>query len=1061
MSRHKSMQPSKAKTSAEARNAKMHAHSRSDCAEPVLWHATAERVGDGLRWTALDAPRSLPAACVLGTEGMGGVTEGGALVTLPEFAEIAARRRQAIVCGHPVLEHEFRLVLDNRLFWERERMRIEATGPGSWRLEGELTDVTGSHESPRPSASETQEILKSADCMLWRARVFRKGGGVDPNWVLYIPPSNLFRKLFGGDPPEHAKAFWNHKLAPDLDEMNARSAAAILGGLSEYKQEFRIIKDGRILWMHEHVSIRPEGPNEWALTGILMDVTAIHEASEERRRKSEAQVRQILARADCMIWHARVTALDPECDQLTWDLSVPESELYRRLFNSEPGEKPVLDWERLMVPEFEQMRAYARGALRAGEPGYEQEFHVPREQDAPIWLHEQVTIRPLTPGQWELIGFISDVSARKVAEEERHKSETQLEHILSTADCLIWLAIVKDDHAGDYTWDVFAPRSALYKKLFGEEPVYSRNGRLILNWWKLKVPELPEMEARYKDAFRAGLPGYEHEFRGFVGAKTYWLREQVSIKPIEPGLYELVGVITDISARREAETALAAEKERLAVTLRAMAEGVITTDTSGRIQFINPAAAALVQWDGIDAQGRPISEVCRLQDAGGGDPVGMAPEELARLDHVADLPAQTLLVTRSGARRTVEGCFAPIHSAEGRTVGTVLVVRDVTERERLEQELVRASRLESVGFLAGGIAHDFNNILTAIMGNISVAKFDTQGGSEQARCLDEAERATLRARDLTLQLLTFAKGGEPVRSAVNLASVVREITEFSLHGSLVKSAFDLPADLWRADADEGQIGRVVQNLVINALQAMPGGGVISICARNETVGPGGRPPLAAGDYVHISISDTGIGIKPEVLPRIFDPYFTTKQSGSGLGLAATYSIVSKHRGLIDVESELGRGTTFHIWLPAVRAKAPAGLAGKPAGARKFAGRVLFMDDEASIRSMAAMILRRMGLDVVAAAEGAEAVEKYRQAMQEGRRFTFVVMDLTVPGGMGGRQALEQLRAMDPAVRAVVSSGYSSDPVLANHREYGFCGVITKPYDVEKFSSVIAEVLGQP
>src|ERR1019366_9769631 len=226
--------------------------------------------------------------------------------------------------------------------------------------------------------------------------------------------------------------------------------------------------------------------------------------------------------------------------------------------------------------------AHVRSALRAGEHGYEQEFHVPRGEEPAVWLREQVSIRPAGEGQWDLIGFITDVSARRAAEEARQKSEAQLQQIVTAADCLIWQAIVTDNGEGDYSWALYAPRSVLYTKLFGENPVYTTNGRLVLNWWALEVPELHEMESLYKNAFRQGLPGYSHEFRAHVGPKTYWLREQVSIKRLGTGRFELVGVITDISDRREAELALAEEKERLAVTLRAMAEGVITTDTEDR-----------------------------------------------------------------------------------------------------------------------------------------------------------------------------------------------------------------------------------------------------------------------------------------------------------------------------------------------------------------------------------------------------------------------------------------------------------------------------------------------
>jgi nitrogen-specific signal transduction histidine kinase/CheY-like chemotaxis protein len=390
----------------------------------------------------------------------------------------------------------------------------------------------------------------------------------------------------------------------------------------------------------------------------------------------------------------------------------------------------------------------------------------------------------------------------------------------------------------------------------------------------------------------------------------------------------------------------------------------------------------------------------------------------------------------------------------------VLVFRDITERERMEKELVRASRLESVGILAGGIAHDFNNILTAVIANLSLAKLDIQGDSDLATCVREAESATLRARDLTQQLLTFANGGEPVRSAVDFTSVVREVTEFALHGAKANCTFDLEDGLWPVDADKGQLGRVIQNLVINAVQAMPEGGTIRIVARNHAVIGIGRPAVDPGDYVHISIQDSGTGIKPKDLPHIFDPYFTTKQTGTGLGLAAVYSIIKKHRGLIDVDSELKKGTTFHIWMPALRASKALPEAASLSAIVPMKGKILFMDDEPSIRSMATMLMRRIGLEVVAVSDGREVIDKYNAALEDGTPFSLVIMDLTVPGGMGGREALSYLREIDAAVKVVVSSGYSSDPIMANHKEHGFCGMIAKPYDVGQFNRVIVETLGR-
>jgi len=275
---------------------------------------------------------------------------------------------------------------------------------------------------------------------------------------------------------------------------------------------------------------------------------------------------------------------------------------------------------------------------------------------------------------------------------------------------------------------------------------------------------------------------------------------------------------------------------------------------------------------------------------------------------ISDLPPNTVLHDRQGAPRVIEGRCAPIHDMHSQAIGAVLVLRDVTERARLEGEILRASKLESVGILVGGIAHDFNNLLTVVMGNITLATLDSQAMASAGRWLQDAERGVMRARDLTQQLLTFARGGEPIRSAVQLPEVVKEAANFALHGSKVRCDFAIEEGLWTAEVDKGQIGQVIQNLVINAVQAMPEGGVMHISMRNQRLSPAAVPQLEEGNYLCLTIGDTGSGIRPEHLARIFDPYFTTKQSGSGQGLATVYSIIRKHLGHIEVESELGRGT---------------------------------------------------------------------------------------------------------------------------------------------------------
>ena len=390
-------------------------------------------------------------------------------------------------------------------------------------------------------------------------------------------------------------------------------------------------------------------------------------------------------------------------------------------------------------------------------------------------------------------------------------------------------------------------------------------------------------------------------------------------------------------------------------------------------------------------------------------------------------------------------------------------IRSQMEREvQLQAELARAGKLESLGLLAGGIAHDFNNLLTVLMGNISLVRLDDTLGADADRSLAQAEKAANRARDLTQQLLTFAKGGAPIRAAVSLPEVVHEVAEFALHGSKVRCQFDLPPDLWPANVDKGQIGQVVQNIVLNALQAMPDGGVISFALSNQVVGPEMGKVLAPGRYVRVDFTDQGPGIPTADLSRIFDPYFTTKKHGSGLGLATVHSIVKKHAGHVSAESTPGQGTTFRIWLPAAEVDASAakplfamGTAGSLAASGK---RVLVMDDEQFIRDLARAILTRYGYQVVAVNDGAAALAEYERARAAGVPFAVVILDLTIPGGMGGKQTMEELLKLDPAVRAIVSSGYSNDLVLANYQAYGFRGMVSKPYDAADFAHAVERVL---
>ncbi len=400
----------------------------------------------------------------------------------------------------------------------------------------------------------------------------------------------------------------------------------------------------------------------------------------------------------------------------------------------------------------------------------------------------------------------------------------------------------------------------------------------------------------------------------------------------------------------------------------------------------------------------------------------------------------------------------PVFDSSGKVSMVAEHVRNITEHKRMEEELFKSQKLESVGLLAGGIAHDFNNLLTAVLGSISLAVVDGSCGGRLLERLKATEKACLRARDLTRQLLTFSKGGDPIRRIARVGQLVRDTAEFALRGTNVKCEFQIRPDLWSAEIDEGQINQVISNLVINAYQAMPAGGVVAIAVENAPLPGDGSVPLPKGDYVRISVSDNGPGIPEEHLSKIFDPYFTTKQDGTGLGLATSYSIIRKHGGYIGVRSRTGEGAAFTFYLPAVRRMPPMP---DMDGSFHFThrGKVLLMDDDELVRFIAGEMLAHLGYDVEFAEDGSRAIAVYLRALGSDDPFDAVIMDLTIPGGMGGKETLEKLLEIDPRVKAVASSGYSDELAMADFRKYGYKGIICKPYRIQDLEKVLREVVG--
>ena len=517
-----------------------------------------------------------------------------------------------------------------------------------------------------------------------------------------------------------------------------------------------------------------------------------------------------------------------------------------------------------------------------------------------------------------------------------------------------------------------------------------------------------------------------------------------------------MGIVEEISERKKAEEELADEKERLAVTLRSIGDGVITTDMEGCVVLLNQVAESQTGWNQEEAFGRSLQEVFCIVDEKTRDRCRNPVDKVLLSGKTELLAAPTLLIARDGRERVIADSGAPIRDRNGNMIGVVLVFRDITDEHRLSEELLKYEKLKSIGVLAGGIAHDFNNILTGIMGNISLAKMFAQDAEKVRKRLDEAEKASYLARELTQQLLTFSRGGAPVKTTASMAEYVQEAVNFALRGSKLKAEFFIPADIWPVDFDQGQFQQVIHNLVINAGEAMPEGGILQVGMENKTITAGEGISLPEGRYVQIRFADQGIGITKENLSKIFDPFFTTRPGASGLGLSTVYSIVKRHDGLITVDSQPGQGAIFRLTLPA-SGKTPPVQEEAPSSLVRGHGRVLVMDDEAIVREVLGEMLIRLGFEVQFAQDGAEAVKIYRVAKKIDQSFDLLIMDLTVAGGMGGLEALQKLLEIDPEVRAIASSGYSSDPVMSDYQSHGFKGVMAKPYTLEELSRALGSL----
>ncbi|CAK8713776.1 histidine kinase [Candidatus Electrothrix gigas] len=520
-------------------------------------------------------------------------------------------------------------------------------------------------------------------------------------------------------------------------------------------------------------------------------------------------------------------------------------------------------------------------------------------------------------------------------------------------------------------------------------------------------------------------------------------------------LLGLIGICRDINELKQVQQEAEEERERLSVTLQSIGDGVIATDVDGKIVFINRAAEQLTGWDNADAVGKPSEKIFRIFDEEAGEESPNPVKKILQSGKRLALFRGAVLQNKNNVKLNIVDSGAPIRDRKNQIIGVVIIFQDITREKKMEQEQMKIRKLESLGILAGGIAHDFNNLLSAILGNIELAAFGIAGNSKISTLLADAQKATERATKLTYQLLTFSKGGEPIKERTSLPDLISESANFVLHGSLVSCQFCFADDLWAIHADSGQISQVIQNIILNAKDAMPHGGRITVECRNvKDLASGLLLQRHKGNFVQITIKDNGVGIPQDIVENIFDPYFTTKKEGNGLGLAICHSIVKKHDGHITVHSELQQGTVFSIYLPALPALVQTDTEPQDQKKTVSSTKIMVMDDDLMLRNLARSQLTALGHDAVLVKDGAAAISTYQEMLETDNPIDLVILDLTIPGGMGGKEAAQKILQLDPEAKLIVASGYSNDQVMAEYSEYGFRAAVAKPFTLNELREAI-------
>ena len=902
----------------------------------------------------------------------------------------------------------------------------------------DITESRRAEEALLESEKRFRDVIENAQEWVWE--VDARGR--------YTYASPIVEKLLGYKPEEVLEKHFYDLFHPEEREELKNLAFAAFAAKQPFKEFINrnLHKDGRDVWFSTSgVPILDKTGNLSGYRGADIDITEPRKA-EEALRKTEEKYRSIFENAVEGIFQStpkgRFISVNPAM---------------ARMFGYESPDELLAEIADITTQFYVDPQRRAEFQRLMARDGFVKDFEyqVYRKDGKKLLISENA--RAVRNEKGDILyyeGFMQDFTERKLAEDKLREQLAFEQVLMDTIPSPIFyknvqgiylgcnkalgdfLGLTKEDIIGKSVYDIY-PKDLANKYFEMDSALFRRPGVQIYDFSML-----------HADGARHDVTFYKATYSATDGA-----------------LAGMVGVMIDISDRKRGEEALRESEQRLANIIDFLPDATMVIDKEGTVIAWNQAMEELTGVKTEDMAGKGNYEYA-LPFYGERRPIliDLVHNPQEKLEKYAEVKREGLSLSAVGHFPTFQGREAYLfgkagllRDSHGNYAGAIESIRDITDLQKAEAERLRLGKLESLGLMAGGIAHDFNNILTAIIGNISMAMLDHKMAGQAQERLMAAEKACLQAQTLARQLLTFAKGGAPVKKITSVATTIDESVMFACRGFKTRCELRISDDLWCVEADSGQLGQVFQNLIINAVQAMPAGGTIDIDAENLRLKASRDLPLSPGKYVKISIRDQGIGIPAEYLPKIFDPYFTTKQAGSGLGLATAFSIIQNHHGHISVESILGAGTTFHIFLPAsdhqmVRQPEPErkALLGK--------GKVLVMDDEEMVREVLGKMLANLGYEAKFAQDGAEAVEKFAAAQKTGGKFQAVILDLTVPGGVGGKDTIKKLLDIDPQVKAIVSSGYSDDPIMANFKAYGFSGVIAKPYKVLDLAEVLHDII---